>query len=329
MLNLGGPETQEDVKPFLYNLFSDPEIIRLPIPWLQKPLATFIATMRAEKSKRNYAVIGGGSPLRRITQAQSDALQQNLSDRGLDVPIYTAMRYWHPFTEDVVEQLKTDEIERVVVLPLYPQYSITTSGSSFKLLDQLWQDDPQLAKIERITISSWYDQPDYISSMAQAIASELDCLECPDDAYVLFSAHGVPESYVTVAGDPYQQEVEGCVRLIWQQLDRPNDYSLSYQSRVGPVKWLQPYTEEALIELGEKGVEHLLVVPISFISDHIETLQEIDIEYREVAEEAGVKHFQRVPTLNTDPNFINALAKMVVPYLEESKVSESALASVS
>ncbi|MEO1134697.1 MAG: ferrochelatase [Cyanobacteria bacterium J06639_1] len=329
LLNLGGPETQEDVKPFLYNLFSDPEIIRLPVPWLQKPLASFIATMRSEKSKRNYAEIGGGSPLRRITEAQANALQANLSDRGHDVPIYIAMRYWHPFTEEVVQQLKSDDIERVVVLPLYPQYSITTSGSSFKLLDELWSRDPQLAKIERVTISSWYDQPDYISSMAAAIASELDTLDHPDDAYVLFSAHGVPESYVQVAGDPYQQEVEGCVRLIWQHLDRPNPYSLSYQSRVGPVKWLQPYTEDALEELGAKGVENLLVVPISFISDHIETLQEIDIEYREVAEEAGVKHFTRVPTLNTDPNFINALAKMVVPYLQPSDVPESALASVS
>ncbi|MEO0853566.1 MAG: ferrochelatase [Cyanobacteria bacterium J06648_11] len=328
LLNLGGPETQEDVKPFLYNLFADPEIIRLPIPWLQKPLANFIATMRSEKSKRNYAEIGGGSPLRRITEEQADALQANLSDRGLDVPIYIAMRYWHPFTEDVVQQLKSDDIERVVVLPLYPQYSITTSGSSFKLLDELWDNDPQLAKIERVTISSWYDQPDYINAMATILATELDKLDKPDDAYVLFSAHGVPESYVQVAGDPYQQEVEGCVRLIWQQLDRPNKYSLSYQSRVGPVKWLQPYTETALVELGEQGTENLLVVPISFISDHIETLQEIDIEYREVAEEAGVKHFQRVPTLNTDPNFINALAKMVVPHLQATNVPESALASV-
>lgn len=328
LLNLGGPETQEDVKPFLYNLFADPEIIRLPIPWLQKPLASLIATMRSEKSKRNYAEIGGGSPLRRITEAQADALKANLSDRGFDVPLYIAMRYWHPFTEDVMQQLKSDNIERVVVLPLYPQYSITTSGSSFKLLDELWSQDPQLAKIERVTISSWYDQPDYISSMAAAIAGELDKLERPDDAYVLFSAHGVPESYVQVAGDPYQQEVEGCVRLIWQQLGRPNPHSLSYQSRVGPVKWLQPYTEDALEALGEKGTKHLLVVPISFISDHIETLQEIDIEYREVAEDAGVKHFIRVPTLNTDPNFINALAKMVVPYLKESDVPESALASV-
>ncbi|MEM6447103.1 MAG: ferrochelatase [Cyanobacteria bacterium P01_D01_bin.123] len=330
LLNLGGPETQADVKPFLFNLFADPEIIRLPIPWLQKPLAAFIATMRSEKSKRNYAAIGGGSPLRQITEAQADALKANLSDRGLDVPIYIAMRYWHPFTEDVVQQLKSDDIERVVVLPLYPQYSITTSGSSFKLLDELWQADPQLAKIERITISSWYDQPDYINSMAATIATELDRLDNPDDAYVLFSAHGVPESYVQVAGDPYQQEIEGCIRLIWQKLARPNDHSLCYQSRVGPVKWLQPYTEETLVELGKKGVKHLLVVPISFISDHIETLQEIDIEYREVAEKAGVKHFIRVPTLNTDANFINALAKMALPHLEESKVpEENTLTSVS
>ncbi len=223
--------------------------------------------------------------------------------------MYVAMRYWHPFTEAVVEQIKTDGIEKLVVLPLYPQYSISTTGSSFKLLDTLWAADPALQAIERLTIATWYDQATYVEAMATAIRKELDAL---GEAHVLFSAHGVPESYVTVAGDPYQKEVEACVRLIWAAVDRPNDHSLSYQSRVGPVKWLQPYTEDCLQTLGAAGVQNLVVVPISFISDHIETLQEIDHEYREVAEAAGITTFRRVPTLNTNPLFIQALGEMVL-----------------
>ncbi len=310
LLNLGGPTTQADVEPFLFNLFADPEIIRLPFSWMQKPLATFIAKMRAEKSRRNYAEIGGGSPLLQITEAQAAALQDWLAGQGLECSMYVAMRYWHPFTEAVVEQIKADGIEQLVVLPLYPQYSITTTGSSFKLLDELWAADPALQAIERLAIATWYDQRSYVEAMAASIRGEVDALG--GDAHVLFSAHGVPESYVTVAGDPYQKEVEACVRLIWAAVDRPNDHSLSYQSRVGPVKWLQPYTEDRLQALGAAGVQNLVVVPISFISDHIETLQEIDHEYRAVATEAGISTFRRTPTLNTNPLFIQALGEMVL-----------------
>lgn len=317
LLNLGGPATQADVEPFLFNLFADPEIIRLPFAWMQKPLAAFIARMRAEKSRRNYAEIGGGSPLLEITQQQATALNTWLREQGFECSMYIAMRYWHPFTEAIVEQIKADGIERLIVLPLYPQYSITTTGSSCKLLDELWAADPALQRIERITIATWYDQPTYVEAMATAIRREVDALA--GDVHVLFSAHGVPESYVTVAGDPYQQEVEACVRLIWSAVDRPNGHSLSYQSRVGPVKWLQPYTEDSLHALGAAGVKNLVVVPISFISDHIETLQEIDHEYRDVALEAGITTFRRVPTLNTEPAFIQALGEMVMA----QKVSEA------
>jgi ferrochelatase len=319
LLNLGGPDTQEDVKPFLYNLFADPEIIRLPFAWMQKPLAWAIANSRAEKSKRNYAAIGGGSPLRQITEEQAAALKAKLAADGFDVPIYIAMRYWHPFTEDVVRQLKADRVERIIILPLYPQYSITTTGSSLKLLDQLWQQDPQLAQIERVTIGSWYDHPGYVEAMVAAIAHELDQLPEPDKAHVLFSAHGIPASYVQDAGDPYQQEMEACVRLIWKHLDRLNNYTLSYQSRVGPVKWLQPYTEKVLPQLAAQGVRDLVVVPISFISEHIETLEEIDREYRELALSSGIKTFRRVPTLNTDSQFIATLSDMVERHLGQAE----------
>jgi len=315
LLNLGGPETQADVQPFLYNLFADPELIRLPFPFLQRAFAWAISMLRAEKSRRNYAAIGGGSPLRRITAEQARELQAHLVAEGYDVPVYVAMRYWHPLIESVVQQIKSDGITRLVVLPLYPQYSISTTGSSFKLLDRLWAEDPELACIERCQIYSWYDQPQYVQAMARAIREQLDGFAEPEGVHVLFSAHGIPESYVTEAGDPYQREMEACVRLIWQQVGRPNDHTLSYQSRVGSVRWLQPYTERVILELGSRGVKQLLVVPISFVSEHIETLQEIDIEYRELAHRAGIADFRRVPALNTDPLFIAGLAALVRPHL--------------
>jgi len=311
LLNLGGPDELEDVRPFLYNLFSDPEIIRLPVSWLQKPLAWFISTARSRKSQENYKEIGGGSPLRRITEEQAQALQQQLQAEGKDARVYVGMRYWHPFTEEAVVRIKRDQIDKLVILPLYPQFSISTSGSSFRILERIWQEDPALQKVPYTVIPSWYDEPGYLQAMANLIGQELDKFSNPDQVHIFFSAHGVPLSYVEEAGDPYQYEIEECTRLIMKTLNRPNEHTLAYQSRVGPVEWLKPYTEEAIVELGKKGIKDLLVVPISFVSEHIETLQEIDIEYRELAEEAGVENFQRVPALNTDSTFIQALTNCV------------------
>jgi ferrochelatase len=312
LLNLGGPEQLEDVQPFLFNLFSDPEIIRLPFPWLQRPLAWLISSSRAKQSQENYQQIGGGSPLRRITEQQADALKAALADKGEEAEIYLAMRYWYPFTEEAVAQIKRDAIEKLVVLPLYPQFSISTSGSSFRLLERLWLEDPDLERIAYTVIPSWYARPGYTQAMADLIAQELDKLDNPDDAHIFFSAHGVPVSYVEEAGDPYQREIEHCTDLIMRSLNRPNPHTLAYQSRVGPVEWLQPYTEDAIEDLANRGVKDLVVVPISFVSEHIETLQEIDIEYRELAETAGIQGFHRVPALNTHPLFINDMAEMVI-----------------
>ncbi|MBD2517713.1 ferrochelatase [Nostoc sp. FACHB-973] len=326
LLNLGGPDKLEDVGPFLYNLFSDPEIIRLPFRWLQKPLAWFIATRRTRTSQENYKQIGGGSPLRRITEAQGEALKEQLGYLGQQADIYVGMRYWHPYTEEAIAQLTQDNVEHLVILPLYPQFSISTSGSSFRLLEKLWQEDPKLQRIDYTVIPSWYKQPGYLQAMAELIAQELEQFPNPDDVHIFFSAHGVPKSYVEEAGDPYQQEIEECTALIMQTLNRPNSHTLAYQSRVGPVEWLQPYTEDALKELGAQGVKDLVVVPISFVSEHIETLQEIDIEYREVAEESGIHNFRRVPAPNTHPVFINALAELVIDALKNPsfKLSQAA-----
>jgi protoporphyrin/coproporphyrin ferrochelatase len=318
LLNLGGPDKIEDVRPFLFNLFADPEIIRLPFPWLQKPLAWLISTLRAKKSQDNYLEIGGGSPLRRITEEQGTALQAQLQKMGKDAKIYVGMRYWHPFTEEAIAQIKEDNIRKLVILPLYPHFSISTSGSSFRVLEEMWRNDPALRLIDYTLIPSWYDYPGYIESMAHLITKELNKCENPDNVQIFFSAHGVPKSYVEEAGDPYQQEIEACTRAIMAKINCPNSHTLAYQSRVGPVEWLQPYTEDALNELGAKGIKDILVVPISFVSEHIETLQEIDIEYREIAHSAGIENFYRVPALNTEPIFIEALGNLVIESLDQS-----------
>ena len=325
LLNLGGPERIQDVKPFLYNLFSDPEIIRLPLAAMQKPLAWLISSLRSGKSQQAYRSIGGGSPLRRITKQQAQELQTSLRQKGVDATSYVAMRYWHPFTESAVADLKADGIDQVVVLPLYPHFSISTSGSSFRELQRLRNTDPAFSRLPIRCIRSWYDHPGYIQALANLIAREIQACEEPATAHIFFSAHGVPKSYVEDAGDPYQLEIVACSKLILeqlrQQLGHSNPFTLAYQSRVGPVEWLKPYTEDALQELGEQGVKDLVVVPISFVSEHIETLEEIDIDYRELATAAGVKNFRRVPALDTDPAFIAALTDLVEQAMAETAIN--------
>jgi protoporphyrin/coproporphyrin ferrochelatase len=312
LLNLGGPEQLSDVRPFLFNLFSDPEIIRIPIPALQKPLAWLISSSRFRKSQANYEKIGGGSPLRRITEEQAIAIEQELQARGTDARVYIGMRYWNPFTQEALEAIRRDGIEDLVILPLYPQFSISTSGSSFRLIDRIWKENPSLKPLKYTVVPSWYEKPGYLQAMADLVAQEIDKCPDPNDARIFFSAHGVPVSYVTEGGDPYQQEIEKCAAAIMDKLDRPNQYTLAYQSKVGPVEWLQPYTEDAIVELAQQGIKDLVVVPISFVSEHIETLEEIDIEYRELAEEAGIHTFNRVPALDTNSTFIKAMADLVL-----------------
>ncbi len=325
LMNLGGPERIKDVGPFLYNLFSDPEIIRLPIPLLQKPLAWFISATRSAKSKKAYEAIGGGSPLRRITEQQARELQSELRKRGINATSYVAMRYWHPFTESAVEDIKADNIDEVVVLPLYPHFSISTSGSSFRELRRLRENDKDFQKISIRCIRSWFDNSGYINSMAELIENEIKKCSSPQDSHICFTAHGVPTSYVEEAGDPYKQEIEDCSLLIIDKVERSlgfsNSYTLSYQSKVGPEEWLKPYTEDVLQELAKGGVKELIIVPISFVSEHIETLQEIDIEYREIALNYGIENFRRVRALDTYPLFISGLADLVNSCLQGYEIS--------
>ena len=365
LLNLGGPETMNDVEGFLFNLFADPDIIRLPpfIAFLQKPLAFFIAKRRAPQSSIAYESIGGGSPIVKYTSAQCDLIEKDLNARGLDAKCYFAMRYWNPYTEEVLEEMRNDGVNTVVIAPLYPQYSISTSGSSLKLLRDIFYRQPQVwgpDKVKHTVVPAWYYRAGYVKAMARLILKEIASYSTEDmgeGVHVLFSAHGVPQSYI-VAGDPYQRHVEECVKLIAAQISkqlldpaqRPANldedtakflagnlalggeaapsgeskevqYHLSFQSRVGPVKWLEPYTESKLIELGESGVKNLVVVPVSFVSEHIETLEEIDMEYRELAEENGISNWRRVSALNTDDGFIKDMAEMVVEALRNPSMT--------
>lgn len=320
LLNLGGPETLDEVQPFLFNLFADPDIIRLPpnLAWLQKPLAALVSTLRAPKSREGYESIGGGSPLRRITEAQAEALRAELQGSGLQTHVYVGMRYWKPFTEDALEELKRDGVTQLVVLPLYPQFSISTSGSSLRLLEKLFKEDGYLRGIKHTVIPSWYERKGYIKAMADLICDELDKFSNPEEVEIFFSAHGVPKSYVEEAGDPYREEMEDCVRLIMAEVAERginNHHTLAYQSRVGPVEWLKPYTDESIVELAQQGTKALLAVPVSFVSEHIETLEEIDVEYRDLALECGIQEWGRVPALDTDPTFISDLAQAVLEAL--------------
>ncbi|KAL3147499.1 hypothetical protein ABBQ38_014555 [Trebouxia sp. C0009 RCD-2024] len=320
LLNLGGPETLDDVEHFLFNLFNDPDIIRLPgqAKFLQPLLAYTLSKLRAPKSSEGYKAIGGGSPLRRITDEQAAALQEALRCKGQNADVYVAMRYWYPFTEEALEKIKKDNVTRLVVLPLYPQFSISTSGSSLRLLEESFKNDPQLQQLPHTVIASWYQRRGYVTAMADLIQQSLQQFQEQDEVEIFFSAHGVPVSYVEEAGDPYKEEMEQCISLIMQELQRrriSNHHTLAYQSRVGPVEWLQPYTDVTIRELGAKGVRSLLAVPVSFVSEHIETLEEIDMEYRELAHESGIQNWGRVPALNTNPTFIGDLAEAVLEAL--------------
>ncbi|GMI97950.1 FUS3-complementing gene 1, ferrochelatase 1 [Hibiscus trionum] len=324
LLNLGGPETLQDVQPFLYNLFADPDIIRLPrlFKFLQRPLAKLISVLRAPKSKEGYAAIGGGSPLRKITDEQANAIRMALEAKNVNANVYVGMRYWYPFTEEAIEQIKRDRITKLVVLPLYPQFSISTTGSSVRVLQDIFREDAYLSRLPVSVILSWYQRQGYISSMADLINEELEKFAKPEEVMIFFSAHGVPLSYVEDAGDPYKDQMEECIYLIMQELKArgiANDHTLAYQSRVGPVQWLKPYTDEVLVELGQKGVKSLLAVPISFVSEHIETLEEIDMEYKHLALESGIENWGRVPALGCTSSFITDLADAVVEALPSAK----------
>jgi len=331
LLNLGGPDSLQAVRPFLYNLFSDREIIRLGPPFLQKPVAWLISFLRSKKTKRLYSLIGGKSPILNITMAQAKALEEALNppspplekggkggfERGGrgGIKVFVGMRYWHPFIDEVVPEMHRSGIKRIVALNMYPQYSHATTGSSMSRFKKVLSQYP----MEVFFITSWFDHPLYIEALVDVIKKGLKSfnseLRTPNSELniVLFSAHNLPETLIK-EGDPYVEQINGTIKEITKRLNI--QWHLSYQSKSGPVKWLEPSTEEMLKRFAEKGFKNILLVPISFVSDHIETLYEIDILYKGIASRLGLA-LKRVDSLNTHPLFIEALKDIIMKGLKE------------
>jgi ferrochelatase len=313
LFNLGGPESLQDVRPFLCNLFSDPDVIRIKSNLVRRMLARFIASIRHRKSENLYRQIGGGSPLRRITESQAAALRSLLRTRGFECQVYVGMRCWKPGIEEAAVKILQDQITHLTLLPLFPQYSGTTSGSCLGYFEALDKKLGISKRTEIRTIKSWFDEPLYIECMADLIREGLGKFSSrdPEEIHLLYSAHSIPACYAT-RGDPYPEQIRRCVELINSQLGNTCRSGLSFQSRIGPMKWLGPSTKDVLAELGRTGKDKVLAVPISFVSDHLETLQEIDILYKRLALRSGIKEFHRAAAPNLHPKFIESLANVVI-----------------
>jgi len=304
LLQMGGPDSLDAVEPFLYNLFSDRDIIKIGPSFLQPFIARMIVRRRAPKSAANYRDIGGKSPLRELTEAQAAALEKTL---GGGYRCAVAMRYWHPFAREALAALKAEGISRVVALSLYPHYSRATSGSSFNDLDRALADSQ--ASFNVVRIRQFFDHPLYIQALAEKIEQGLSGFPERSGVQLFFSAHSLPQSFID-EGDPYLDQIRATVRLVMERFEGIAHH-LAFQSRAGPVKWLEPSTGDKLKELAGQGHRQVLMVPLSFVSDHIETLHEIDIEYREEAHRLGISDFRRMESLNSSPTFINCLAELV------------------
>ena len=306
LFQLGGPDTLEAVEPFLFNLFSDPDIIDFPGARLgRKALAKLISGTRARKVRHHYHAIGGGSPIRRFTEQQARSLQLKLAEGGLNARCFVAMRYWHPFTREAVEQVRAAGCAELVLLPLYPQYSSATTGSSLNEWRRLFSDDLPVHLIE-----SFYPNELYLQAQAERINEALTRFAEPDRVELVFSAHSVPVAIIA-RGDPYQQQIEKTVGLLMEHGGWRNRYRLCFQSKVGASKWIQPSLHETLRDLARESVRQVCVVPISFVSDHVETLGEIDRHARQEAVELGITRFEMTEGLNNSPTFIRALADLV------------------
>ncbi|HVI52770.1 MAG TPA: ferrochelatase [Candidatus Sulfotelmatobacter sp.] len=312
LFNLGGPDSLQAVQPFLFNLFNDSAIIGAPGPirWL---LAQYISSKRAPVAKDIYAKIGGKSPLLDLTRQQSASLQSLLAgpaaQKGQDVRCFIAMRYWHPFTEQTVAEVKKWGAQQVILLPLYPQYSSATSGSSLKA----WKSvaDRMGLKVPTRSICCYPTEPGMIAAQADLLGKALQrAMAVSSNIRVLFSAHGLPKALID-RGDPYQAHVEAGAAAIVQALNQPGlDWKVTYQSRVGPTEWIGPYTDDEIKKAGaeKKG---LVILPIAFVSEHSETLVELDMDYLHLAKQAGVTAYVRVPALGSHPTFIKGLAGLV------------------
>jgi ferrochelatase len=306
LLTMGEPESLDQVRPYLRQLLADRDLVRLPIPALQPLFAKVVSGWREGGLRRRLAAIGGGSPLVSLTYEQRAQLKDALRDAG-DFRVYAAMRYGQPSARDVVGRMLADGVERAVALPLYPHYCRATSGSSLHDLHRCLQEVE--ACIPVTELRSWPQHPGYIAALADLVARSLARVP-GQKVHLLFSAHGVPQSFID-AGDPYLKEIESTASALRRIFpDVPS--SLAFQSRTGRGRWLGPQAAAETARLGRTGVEALVVVPLSFVSDNSETLYDLDISLRAAAAQAGIKAFLRVPALNDSPAFIAALRDMAL-----------------
>jgi ferrochelatase len=320
LFQLGGPDSTDAVEPFLYNLFRDPDIIDFPGAFVARnALARFIASRRSGRVAENYRQIGGKSPILDLTNAQAEALRGALAPH-VKAEVFVAMRYWKPFTAEAVEAVRDGAFKRTFLLPLYPHYSKATTLSSLKE----WRREAERAGLATDTEESvccFFNHPLFIRALAENVTESLRKFEGvpPGDIDIVFSAHGVPVSLVK-AGDPYKMQIEETVRLVAEAGGWASPRTLCFQSKVGPMEWLKPSLNDTVRSLAAAGRKNILVVPVAFVTDHIETLHEIDIEARREALHLGVARFEMVPGLNSGPTFIACLADLVLKGLRGSAI---------
>ena len=311
LFNLGGPDKLENVEPFLFNLFNDPAILNLP-GFFRYPLAKLIANRRTPTAKKIYQELGGSSPILSLTEDQANALELKLNkdDEQSEYKCFIVMRCWHPRAENVVKEVIDYNPNEIILMPLYPQYSAATSGSSIKE----WNDICMKSnlKVKTSTICCYPTDENFIEAHKDEIYKKIEGLK---NFKLIFSAHGLPEKNIK-KGDPYQWQVEQSVDQIVKSLNIKNlDWILSYQSRVGPLKWIGPSTEDIIVENSKLG-KHIVLVPVAFVSEHSETLVELDIEYKELADKNGCKNYSRVPALGTNKNYIKAMSDLIINKLD-------------
>ena len=317
LFNLGGPDKLENVKPFLFNLFNDPAILDLPT-FLRYPLAKLISNRRAPVAKKIYEELGGSSPILKLTKEQSGALEIKLNQTETDneYKCFIVMRCWNPRANDVIKDVQLFDPGEVILMPLYPQYSAATSGSSIKEWKDVCKKNNYTVKTS--TICCYPTDQNFINAHTKEIIKKIEDLK---NFKLIFSAHGLPEKNIK-KGDPYQWQVEQSVKKIVENLNIENlDWILSYQSRVGPLKWIGPSTEDIIVENSKLG-KHIVLVPIAFVSEHSETLVELDIEYREIADANGCKNYTRVPALGINEEFIKTMSQLIIKK-NEYKFSEN------
>jgi ferrochelatase len=315
-LQLGGPENLDEVPGFLYRLFSDPDVIRVRPAILRKAIAAMIAITRKNTSRKLYASIGGGSPIRRLTEEQAAGTERLLRQRGRDAVARAAMNCSSPLVEDVVRELSRAGVRRFLALPLYPQYSLTTTkGAIERSRGAVHRFAPGARFFE---IGSWPTHPLFVEAHVEGIREEIAKFPDPrpEAVRLLFSAHSIPKNLVTREGDPYEREIEASARAIHERAGGRSPWTLAYQSKLGPVEWLGPQTLDVIGELGRKGEKQVLAVPIAFVTDHVETLYEIDQLFGEAAKKAGIACFRRTPGLNSRPTFLKALEDLILSQTE-------------